>query len=181
VSIQGTHRLGPDNARLSVRTGRSGAAARAGHDLLIEVTSWEATLELGGGSAPSSVSLRADSSSMAVLEGTGGMTELGADDKASIVKTIDEEILRGAAIEFHSTEVLAGEPGQIGVSGELTIAGASAPISFEVALDAGGGLRASAVLRQSDWGIKPYSTLFGALKVADEVEVSLDAGPLALG
>ena len=27
--------------------------------------------------------------------------------------------------------------------------------------------------------IKPYSTLFGALKVADEVEVVLDAGPLA--
>jgi hypothetical protein len=29
-------------------------------------------------------------------------------------------------------------------------------------------------VRQSDWGIKPYSALFGALKVRDEVEVSLD-------
>jgi hypothetical protein len=179
VWIQGTHRLGPDNARLAVRTGRSGAAARAGHDLLIEVTSWEATLELGAGS--SSISLRADSSSMRVLEGTGGVTVLGDDDKASIAKTIDEEILHGKPIEFRSTEVLDGEHGQIGVSGELTLAGASAPISFEVAVDAGGWLRASAVLRQSDWGIKPYSTLFGALKVADEVEVSLEAGPPALG
>jgi hypothetical protein len=31
------------------------------------------------------------------------------------------------------------------------------------------------VLKQSDWGIKPYSTLFGALKVVDEVEVALEA------
>jgi hypothetical protein len=31
------------------------------------------------------------------------------------------------------------------------------------------------VIKQTDWGMKPYSTLFGALKVVDEVEVSLDA------
>ena len=41
-----------------------------------------------------------------------------------------------------------------------------------------GWLSASAVRKQTAWGIKPYSTLFGALKVADEVEVTLDAGPL---
>jgi hypothetical protein len=37
------------------------------------------------------------------------------------------------------------------------------------------------VIRQTEWGIKPYSTLFGALKVADEVavEVSLDASGAA--
>ena len=32
----------------------------------------------------------------------------------------------------------------------------------------------------TDWGIKPYSTLFGALKVADEVEIVLDTGPLPI-
>ena len=26
-------------------------------------------------------------------------------------------------------------------------------------------------MKQSDWGIKPYSGLFGTLKVSDEVEV----------
>ena len=40
----------------------------------------------------------------------------------------------------------------------------------------GGQLRAVAVVRQTDWGMKPYSTLFGALKVVDEVEVRVDAG-----
>jgi hypothetical protein len=32
----------------------------------------------------------------------------------------------------------------------------------------------SAVIRQSEWGIKPYSTLFGALKVADDVRVEFE-------
>jgi hypothetical protein len=32
-------------------------------------------------------------------------------------------------------------------------------------------------VRQSDWGMKPYSALFGTLKVADEVEVSVETEP----
>ena len=34
---------------------------------------------------------------------------------------------------------------------------------------------AAAVVTQTGFGMKPYSTLFGALKVADEVSVSLAA------
>jgi hypothetical protein len=33
---------------------------------------------------------------------------------------------------------------------------------------------ARARVKQSEWGIKPYTALFGALKVADEVEVTID-------
>ena len=33
----------------------------------------------------------------------------------------------------------------------------------------------SAVVTQTEWGMKPYSALFGALKVADEVRVEIDA------
>ena len=40
----GTYRFGPDNGTLSVRTERTGAAAKAGHNLLLHVTAWEATL-----------------------------------------------------------------------------------------------------------------------------------------
>ena len=42
-------------------------------------------------------------------------------------------------------------------------------------MDADGTLRGSVVVKQSDWDMKPYSALFGALKVADEVEVAIDA------
>ena len=36
-----------------------------------------------------------------------------------------------------------------------------------------GRLTGSAVVKQTDWGMTPYATLYGALKVVDEVEVAL--------
>ena len=180
MAIQGTHRLGPDNGTLTVRTGRTGAAAKAGHDLLIDVTAWEATLDLGEDPAQISMTLTADSASLRVREGTGGMRAVGDDDKTSIRKTIDEEVLKQTAIEFRSTEVLSAADGsRISVRGELTLAGTTRPIEFDLLVDPDGNLRGRALLKQTDFGITPYSTLFGALKVADEVEVVLDAGPLS--
>jgi polyisoprenoid-binding protein YceI len=160
-------------------TGRTGAAAKAGHDLVIEVTDWTATLVIGEGAAASSVALDADATSLRVREGTGGMQALGEKDKASIRQTIDEDVLRGGRIEFHSTEVqIDADRGRIGVRGDLSLVGAVRPVAFDLIIGDGGRLSARCVLRQTEWGIKPYSTLFGALKVADEVEVSLSAGPL---
>ena len=44
-------------------------------------------------------------------------------------------------------------------------------MEFELSLAPDGGIAAATVVKQSDWGIKPYSALFGALKVKDEVEI----------
>jgi polyisoprenoid-binding protein YceI len=167
-----THALGPDNGTLTVRTGKGGAAAKAGHNLLFEVTSWQATLELG---PEPQVSLTADARSMRVREGTGGMNALGDDDKANIEQTVDEEVLKGTAIEFRSTAVQSSPDGdRMSVSGELELAGRQAPISFELVVDSG-RLTGSATVKQSAWGMKPYSALFGTLKVLDEVQVAIDA------
>jgi hypothetical protein len=35
----------------------------------------------------------------------------------------------------------------------------------------------SATVKQTEFGMKPYSALFGALKVADAVEIAIDAKP----
>ena len=177
MSIQaGTHKLGPENGTLSVRTGRTGAAAKAGHDLLIDVTAWQARLEVGEDPAQTSIVLDADATSLRVREGTGGIQALGDDDKASIEKTIDDDVLKRQGIEFRSTTVQTTADGsRISVQGELTLVGKAGPIAFDLTVDDDGNLRGSAVVKQTDWGITPYSTLFGALKVADEVEVVLDA------
>ena len=48
MSIQaGTHQIGPSNGSLKIKTGREGAAAKAGHDLVLEATSWDGTVEIG--------------------------------------------------------------------------------------------------------------------------------------
>ena len=171
----GTYTLNSDHGTLSVRTGRGGAAAKAGHDLLIEVGSWEGTLQLADDPAASSVSLTADAGSMRVLEGTGGMTKLGDDDKNGIKQTIDEDILKGCTITFQSSSVRAGADGGLDVDGELELLGRHAAAAFALTVDAGGHLTGRATVKQTDHGIKPYSALFGTLKVADEVEVAVDA------
>ena len=177
MSIQrGTHALGPESGTLTVKTKRTGAAAKAGHNLVIDVTAWRATLEIGEDPARSSVELDADATSLRVREGSGGMQALGDDDKANIEQTIDDEVLKGQPIEFRSTAVAIAEDGsRISVQGTLTLGGKTGPIALELAIGAGGALSGGAVFKQSDWGIEPYSTLFGTLKVVDEVEVSLDA------
>ena len=173
----GTHTFGPENGTLAVRTGRTGAAAKAGHDLLIHVTAWRATLEVGEDPAQTSIVLDADATSLRVREGTGGMQALGDDDKASIEQTIDDDVLKGQGIEFRSTAVqTAADGSRLSVQGELTLVGKACPIAFDLAVGADGRLSGRAVVKQTDWGITPYSTLFGALKVADEVEVAIDAG-----
>ncbi len=170
MAIQtGTYKLGPDNASLHVETGRSGAAAKAGHDLIIDVNAWEATLEVGDSS---SLALSADPTSLHVREGHGGMQALKDDDKDDILKTIDKDVLKKKSIAFRSSSVEPAGEG-LTVSGDLELGGKSKPISFELS-ESGGTVTGSATIKQSDWGIKPYSALFGALKVNDEVTVVVE-------
>jgi superoxide dismutase, Fe-Mn family len=171
----GTHTLGPENGTLSVRTGRTGAAAKAGHDLLIHATAWQATLEVGEDPAQTSIVLAVDSTSLRVREGTGGMQPLGRDDKASIETTIDDEVLKGQAISFRSTAVEVAAGGRLNVRGELTLVGETRPVAFDLVVGDGETFSGTVVVNQTEWGITPYSTLFGTLKVTDEVEVEFDA------
>jgi hypothetical protein len=167
----GTYALGPQNARLTVQTVAAGTVARVGHDLSIEVGSWSGTLVLG---AEAAVMLSADGGSLRVLEGHGGMKELDDDDLANIRQTIDDEVLKRTTIEFRSNTVEQAPGDRLRVQGELELAGSRHPFTFELTLQEPGRLVGSTRIKQSDWGIKPYSALFGALKVADEVEVTID-------
>jgi hypothetical protein len=163
--------LGPDDGTLSVQTKRTGAAAMAGHNLLIHATSWSATIELG---ERTTIALDVDGSSLRVEEGSGGMQALQDEDKENIHQTIDDEVLMRQTIAFRSTEVKPARSG-LRVDGELTLNGETHPLGFDLALTADGRLEGSALVKQSDWGMKPYTGLFGALKVVDEVEVRIEA------
>lgn len=174
----GRHEFGPGNGTLSVRTGRTGAAAKAGHNLLIHVTVWQATLEVGADPAETSIALDVDATSLRVREGTGGMQALGDDDKVSIQQTIDDEILLRQRIEFRSTAVQpAADGSRINVQGELTLIGTACPIAFDLTVGDDGKLSGSTIVKQTDWGITPYSTLFGTLKVSDEVAIEVVVDP----
>ncbi|MDQ6746312.1 MAG: YceI family protein [Actinomycetota bacterium] len=170
----GTYALGPQNGTLSVRTGRRGAAAKAGHDLLIEVEDWSATVQIGGEAQQTVLELTADSGSLRVREGTGGVQSLGEDDRSGIDQTIVKDVLKGTTIAFRSRSVQSGGERRLSVEGDLELRGTSNPVSFDLSLGDDGDVSASAVVKQTAWGIKPHSALFGTLKVADEVQVVID-------
>jgi hypothetical protein len=162
------HTLGPQDGELIVHTGKGGAAAKAGHDLTIEVTRWKGTLDHGA------MTLTADPRSLRVIEGTGGMTTLGDEEKAGISQTIDDEVLKGRAIEFRSTRV-EQRGSRLEVTGDLELFGFTRSLDFALNVDEAGRITGSAFVKQTDWKMKPFSALFGTLKVADVVEVSIDA------
>jgi hypothetical protein len=158
---------------LQVRTYREGIAQKAGHDLIIDVGQWEAAAEVREDGTLAAVQLDADPRSLQVREGLHGVKSLTDKDRADIRMTIDKKILGGRPIVFRSTAV---EPGQDGltVRGELELAGTRRAASFELTTAANGRVRGTLPVTQSEWGIKPYRGMMGALKVRDTIEVILD-------
>ncbi|RFS84519.1 YceI family protein [Actinomadura spongiicola] len=167
---EGTYELGPDNGRLLVKTGRSGLGRRAGHDLIIEATRWSATVEAREPLDASSVEVVVPLDGLEVRSGTGGVKPLTDQDRAEIKKALGKvlETRRDPEITFTSTSV-----GTDAIEGDLTIMGRVKPVRVTAALE-GDVVRGSATVTQSRWGIKPYSAFFGALRLADDVEVEFE-------
>jgi polyisoprenoid-binding protein YceI len=172
----GTHSLGPENASLQVRTYREGVAAKAGHDLIIDVTRWDATVEVADEPAGWTIGLNADPRSLEIREGLRGVKPLTDKDRVEIRRNIDEKILGSHPIEFRSRGVRLGDDGGLlTVEGELSMAGSTRPVTAQLSVDDDGGISGTIPVTQSEWGIKPYRGLMGALKVRDEIEVVIAA------
>jgi polyisoprenoid-binding protein YceI len=170
----GTHTLGPENGSLNVKTYRAGMAQKAGHDLILDVTSWNASVTIDDNSQ-CTVELNADPTSLRVIDGTGGAKALSDKDREDIKNNIDKKVLKGQAITFRSSGVSLNGAGTVPVNGEVEMGGTTRPVNFQLDVGADGQVKGTVPLVQSEWGIKPYTALMGALKVRDDVEVVLDA------
>ncbi len=172
----GSHHLDAGNASLRIRTYREGVAAKVGHDLVIEVTDWAAELVVADDPQGSTLTLRADPTSLRVREGLHGLKPLTDKDRAEIHRNIERKVLGTEEIRFRSRRVAAAAGGDgLAVEGDLTLAGATRPVAAQVGVGADGAVAATIGLTQSEWGIKPYRGLMGALKVRDDVEIALEA------
>ncbi len=169
----GTHKVGPDDGSLQVHTFREGMAQKVGHDLIIGVERWEATVEVGQDGAPAAITLDADAESLRVREGVHGLKPLSDKDLKDIHEGIDDKVLRKQPITFRSSSV-GHSDGRLTAAGELTMVGTARPANFEVGLGDDGRVTGKLNVVQSEWGIKPYKALMGALKVRDDVEIVLD-------
>ena len=172
----GRHAFGSGRGRVRLLTGRDGLAAQAGHDLTIEVSSWSGELVVSDDGEPTELSATLDLTSLVVIAGTGGVKPLTDRDRREIVATA-QKVLRA---DRHPEAVFAAsafEPGSGGggvIQGTLTLGGVSRPLRLDVSGTGGDSFHASASVRQSEFGIKPYTAFLGALKVSNAVGVEID-------
>jgi polyisoprenoid-binding protein YceI len=173
----GNFRLGPDSGRVVLKTGRAGLAAKAGHDLTIEVTRWSARLEVpgedAGGETAAQVGADLDLGSLEVREGTGGAKALTDGDRKDIKKQMSG-ILGDAAASFASSRIIRSGSSGGAIEGTLTLNGKTQPARLQVTEPGPGRYRGTATVLQSAFGIKPYSGFFGALKLKDEVVIEFE-------
>jgi polyisoprenoid-binding protein YceI len=172
----GRLRFGAERGGLALLTGRDGLAAQAGHDLTIEVTQWSAELTVSDDLAPTGLTVRADMNSLVVREGAGGVKPLTDRDRREIAVTA-RKLLRTDAQPVATFTASRFEPGQAGggaVHGMLSLAGAEGPLRLDVVKVGEAAYRATGSVRQSDFGIKPYTAFLGVLKVSDAVGITVD-------
>lgn len=149
-----------------------------GHRLTIAMTQWRATVDWGDGE-PVGVELTVDVDSLEVLRGDGGVKALSGPEKVLVrsnaLGALDSR--RFPRICF-TADAVERTDGGYRLAGALQIHGKTRERVIDVATDDLGDswrMSGQATVRQSDFGVKPYSLLMGALKVADDVTVSFTA------
>lgn len=176
--------LAASDGELLLHTGVTGRAARMGHRLTIAMTAWRAEVSFAG-DRPTGVRLTVEVDSLQVRSGEGGLTPLSGPEKALVrsnaLKCLAAQ--RYPQIRFAATDITATADGYR-LAGQLDIHGQVHPHTVDVVVDpvddaddtGGRRLRVlQSTVRQTDYGVTPFSQLMGSLKVADDVTVSFSA------
>ena len=166
--------LTPTDGELHILTGVDGRAAKMGHRLTIAMTSWQASVQWDGDNA-ASAELTVDVDSLSVLGGEGGLTPLTGAEKgvcrSNALKSLDAK--KFPQIRFTSSQIAKTADGYH-LDGTVEIHGTSRPQSVDLTVtDTPDSIELSArvPVKQTDFGVKPFSLMMGALKVADEVAI----------
>jgi polyisoprenoid-binding protein YceI len=149
-----------------------------GHRLTIKMNSWRAVVN-GTGYEPSSVELEVDVDSLEVVRGAGGITPLTGPEKAlarsNALKTLAADRFR--TIGFRADDVAPTSDGYR-LTGTLEIHGVNCSRVVELKVEEAEDswrMTCDAQVRQSEFGVKPYSMFLGAMKVADDVTIEFSA------
>ena len=166
---------------LLVRTDVAGPAAKMGHRLTIAMRRWQATVQWSDGepTEPIAAQLKVDVDSLDVVQGEGGLTPLSGPEKVLVRSNALRQLSAGRfpEIRFEADHIDRTRDGYRLV-GTLQIRGKTRAREIDLRTeDLGDAWRLStrAVVRQSEFGVKPYSLVMGALKVADDVTISFTA------
>ena len=174
-----TYKIVTTESSLSVFVAKAGLFSAFAHDHNIGVKSFSGSVTVPeNGAAGGALALDIEAKSLTVLD-----QKVSDKDRAEIASSMHSAVLESEKypkISFKSVSVSglkqAGENGySFTVNGDLTLHGTTKRIAVPVsATITPQQLRATGkyTLRQTDFGIKPYSAAGGAVKVKDEVVIN---------
>lgn len=156
----------------------TGRAARMGHRLTLAMDSWRAQVRWAA-AEPTGVELSVEVDSLRVVRGEGGVKSLSGPEmtivRSNAMKAL--EVDRFPHILFQANDIQVSADGYR-LTGSLQIHGETRERTVDVQVqDLGDSWRVSgeADVRQTEFGVKPYSILMGSVQIADIVTVSFAA------
>ena len=173
-----TWSLDSSHGELLILTGVAGPAAKTGHRLTIAMRTWQASVDWRG-KQPVSVELTVAVDSLEVIKGEGGVTPLLGPElgiiRSNALKSLDAK--KFPQIRFTAADITEAAGGYR-LSGTVEIHGKTRPQVVDLSVEDQGGewaMSAKVAVTQTQFGVKPYSLLMGAVKVADEVAIKFRA------
>lgn len=162
-------------SRLEVKVGKAGLLASLfGHEHRFKAVAFSGRVVYVPRDPSRSrvaISVRADSLDL--------VSAADSVDRAKILETMRSKVLavdRFPEISFVSREVKPG-PNRLELVGDFTLVGVTRPLRVQAELEVTFSELTAAArfsLRQSDFGIKPYSTALGTIKVSDRLDFEVE-------
>lgn len=176
-----TYTISPSESSLWVLVGKSGIFSALGHDHEIGVKSFTGRVHVSdGGASSSSLELDVDAKSLTVLD-----KKVSEEDRTEIFNAMHQEVLESAkyqkitfkSVSFDNMKQTGDNNYSFTLNGDLTLHGVTKRVAIPVtATMTPEQLRANGkyTLKQSDFGIKPYSAGGGTVKVKNDVVVNFN-------
>ncbi len=187
----GEYSVDTGRSEFVVRLFRAGVAAALAHDHVIRAADVDGGARLDASDLEGSfiwvevqaASLKADEPK--VRRKYGLAKRISEKDRAKIQATMlsakQMDVKNYPTISFRSTGITKQADGEYLIAGDLTIHGVTESISFPVTVsmpaeEDGGGFHAAVSIdfQQSDYGIEPFSAMFGAVRNKDGASLHAD-------
>ena len=156
--------------RLEITTFRDGPLAALGHNLRLSATVVPVNV------SQESIRVDIDCQSIGVLgavsDQASDLKPLPRQHRREILKIIRERVLR---TQLHPKASFEGQIEGSWIIGQLRLLGRQQAVKLEVSYSQS-GWHGQGRLKPSRWGIEPYSTFFGALRVRDDVLIECWVG-----